>query len=191
MARVALAIAVGLTSLVVGGSSAAADDARVASSVRIEFASTWRGVVRGTLASPSPACLHRRVRVFRIEGDEMTFVGSDATDDAGAWAVFGQVPGGPYVAVAPAQLPRGEDHACERAVSDRFRHTPGCATEHEYRQVERGWSRRRVHRLFDTRGRPTFGKETRNYELCEPYGIVQVRYDDDRVVEKAIGYVVE
>jgi hypothetical protein len=34
--------------------------------------------------------------------------------------------------------------------------TPGCVTKTEFRSVEHGWKKARVHRVFDTRGHQTY-----------------------------------
>jgi hypothetical protein len=63
--------------------------------------------------------------------------------------------------------------------------TPGCVTKSEYRHVHKGDSIRRVHRIFDTRGRLQekgtsggYPAKLRIYKACRsaPYPAVAVSY---------------
>lgn len=63
--------------------------------------------------------------------------------------------------------------------------TPGCVTKSEYRHVHKGDSIRRVHRIFDTRGRLQekgtsggYPAKLRIYKACRsaPYPAVAVAY---------------
>lgn len=58
--------------------------------------------------------------------------------------------------------------------------TPGCVTRAEYRHVQRGFSKARVHHIFDTRGKFAYGSSgygfTRDYKTCTKYGSVSVDY---------------
>ena len=59
--------------------------------------------------------------------------------------------------------------------------TPGCVTRHEYRQVEvfhkdadgvlhRGMLQPKVHKMFDTVGKPITGRSYRKYRACTGTG---------------------
>ena len=65
--------------------------------------------------------------------------------------------------------------------------TPGCVTKGEYRNVHKGMTKKRVHRIFDTRGvRTAFTtSEIRHYKPCNAYGTVQVSYRDGRLIAKS------
>jgi len=71
--------------------------------------------------------------------------------------------------------------------------TPGCVSKQEFRKVKDGFKKRRVHRIFDTRGRQTsifrVGGETyesREYKPCSDrkYGFVWVDYVNGRLDAK-------
>ncbi len=66
--------------------------------------------------------------------------------------------------------------------------TAGCVTKREFGRVAKGWSKARVHRVFDTRGTQSafFGassfspaEEWREYRACRnpQYSMVQVDYE--------------
>ena len=62
--------------------------------------------------------------------------------------------------------------------------TPGCVTRAEYRKVQKGDTKARVHRIFDTTGhRETiahsgrYRTEIRSYDTCSPYSAVSIAWD--------------
>ncbi|HEU4354595.1 MAG TPA: hypothetical protein VFT27_03320 [Actinomycetota bacterium] len=65
----------------------------------------------------------------------------------------------------------------------------GCVSRPEFRRVEIGMRKARVHRIFDTRGEIIHlgpHREERAYDVCPRYrGVVFVTYRDSRVVEKS------
>jgi hypothetical protein len=64
--------------------------------------------------------------------------------------------------------------------------TPRCVTRKEYKKVEKGWSKKRVKRVFDTGGKLFYdigGTTTRKYNACG-YGTVYVDYENGRVTGK-------
>ena len=67
-----------------------------------------------------------------------------------------------------------------------------CVSPGEYRQVHRGMTKRRVHRIFDTRGRRVafsrdgrFTSEIRRYRGCPRRSAVSVGYGNRRVRSKS------
>lgn len=65
--------------------------------------------------------------------------------------------------------------------------SPGCVTKGEFRRVDRGMTRRRVARIFDTNGRlaSRYGAyATRDYNPCARYASVSVEYKHGRVIHK-------
>lgn len=67
-----------------------------------------------------------------------------------------------------------------------------CVSVSEYRQVDRGMTRRSVHRLFDTGGRRVafystgvFSSEIRRYRGCPRFSAVSVSYRNGRVRAKS------
>ena len=69
--------------------------------------------------------------------------------------------------------------------------TPGCVSKSEYRTVKKGWTKTRVHRLFDTRGKQSISYppyEDREYKACTvtygTHGTVSVEYKNGRVDSK-------
>jgi hypothetical protein len=65
----------------------------------------------------------------------------------------------------------------------------GCVSRPEYRRVDIGMRKARVHRIFDTRGEvidqgPNF--EERAYDVCPEYQgvVVFVQYEDNKVTGK-------
>lgn len=70
--------------------------------------------------------------------------------------------------------------------------TPGCVNRGEYRQVHKGMTKRRVHQIFDTRGRRVafsrngrFTSEIRRYRACPRRSAVSVGYGNRRVRSKS------
>ncbi len=70
--------------------------------------------------------------------------------------------------------------------------TPRCVTRAEYERVDAGMSKRRVHRIFDTRGRRTAisssggaTAEVRSYRPCRRHSAVSVAYRSGRVGAKS------
>ena len=64
--------------------------------------------------------------------------------------------------------------------------TPGCVTRGEYKKVKKGWSKKRVKRVFDTGGKlfsDFSGTTTRKYKACGG-GTVYVDYENGRVTGK-------
>jgi hypothetical protein len=66
----------------------------------------------------------------------------------------------------------------------------GCVSRREYRRVDIGMRKARVHRIFDTRGEvidegPNF--EERAYDICPRFEgvVVFVSYEGNRVTEKS------
>jgi hypothetical protein len=64
--------------------------------------------------------------------------------------------------------------------------TPGCVTKAEFRKVSKGDGIRRVHRIFDTKGKQTAymsgsayypAWQSRQYRGCPSYSIVSVDYE--------------
>lgn len=67
--------------------------------------------------------------------------------------------------------------------------TPGCVVRSEYRQVHRGMTKLRVHRIFDTDGRSVStarGHEVRTYRACHRprLSFVSVHFVSGRVLLK-------
>ena len=65
--------------------------------------------------------------------------------------------------------------------------TPGCVSHKEFRRVDVGDSRHRVHHVFDTRGGSIFSRgqrEERAYSTCGG-AVVFVTYADDRLTSKS------
>jgi len=65
--------------------------------------------------------------------------------------------------------------------------SPGCVTKGEFRRVDRGMTRRRVARIFDTNGRlaSRYGAyATRDYNPCARFASVSVEYKHGRVIHK-------
>ena len=63
--------------------------------------------------------------------------------------------------------------------------TPRCVTKKEYRNVHKGMTKKRVHRIFDTRGRrDAFAQsgghtaEIRSYRTCSRFSAVSISYGD-------------
>jgi hypothetical protein len=66
----------------------------------------------------------------------------------------------------------------------------GCVSRPEFRRVEIGMRKARVHRIFDTRGEVIHlgpHREERAYDICPRYrgAVVFVTYRDSRVDEKS------
>ncbi len=68
----------------------------------------------------------------------------------------------------------------------------GCVSQAEFRQVKRGMSKAKVHRIFDTAGRRDaishgggFTFEIRSYKACSKYGAVSVGYTNGKLESKA------
>lgn len=66
----------------------------------------------------------------------------------------------------------------------------GCVSRPEFRRVEIGMRKARVHRIFDTRGEVIHlgpHREERAYDICPRYrgAVVFVTYRDNRVDEKS------
>ncbi|HEX5949627.1 MAG TPA: hypothetical protein VFZ96_01385 [Actinomycetota bacterium] len=66
----------------------------------------------------------------------------------------------------------------------------GCVSRPEFRRVEIGMRKARVHRIFDTRGEVIHlgpHREERAYDICRRYrgAVVFVTYRDSRVDEKS------
>ena len=62
--------------------------------------------------------------------------------------------------------------------------TPGCVTRAEFRQVHKGMTKTRVHRVFDTSGRRQaiahsggYTSEIRSYNPCSRYSAVSLGFD--------------
>jgi hypothetical protein len=62
--------------------------------------------------------------------------------------------------------------------------TPGCVTKAEFRKVHKGDSMRRVHRIFDTKGKQTayssgggYAFQIRDYRGCPQYSWVSISYE--------------
>lgn len=72
------------------------------------------------------------------------------------------------------------------ATTDRLAAAP-CVSKKEFRQVKKGFTKARVHRIFGTSG--TFvdrqrGVEARGYKGCTTYGAVGVAYRNGRLIGK-------
>lgn len=74
--------------------------------------------------------------------------------------------------------------------------TPRCVTKMEFRKISKGMGQRRVHRVFDIRGRRVafartgrFTSEIRAYRTCSGRGAVSVSYGNRRVDAKAAVWV--
>jgi hypothetical protein len=59
-----------------------------------------------------------------------------------------------------------------------------CVTRGEYRAVHKGMTKKKVHAIFDTRGKRQaiswsggYASEIRSYKTCSPYSAVSVAYD--------------
>jgi hypothetical protein len=74
--------------------------------------------------------------------------------------------------------------------------TPGCVVKAEYRQVQKGMTKRRVHRIFDTDGKrdaiarsggQTF--EIRSYRTCSRFSAVSLSFDNGRMSGKSAVWV--
>ncbi len=70
--------------------------------------------------------------------------------------------------------------------------TPGCVTRKEFKKVERGMSKNRVARIFDTKGRQSSSfrsggdiYQTRKYNPCPRYSYVNVDYKNGHVKSKS------
>lgn len=70
--------------------------------------------------------------------------------------------------------------------------TPRCVTRAEYERVHNGMSKRRVHRIFDIRGRRVaisssggITSEIRRYRTCRSNSAVSVAYGNGRVTAKS------
>ena len=70
--------------------------------------------------------------------------------------------------------------------------TPRCVTRAEYERVHDGMSKRRVHQIFDIRGRRVaisrsggVTSEVRNYRPCRPNSAVSIAYGNSRVTAKS------
>lgn len=64
-------------------------------------------------------------------------------------------------------------------------HTHDCVTRTEYRKIRNGFSMDRVHRIFDVRGRLSYGSSgyvSRDYNACGRYNYVSVSYERDNGV---------
>jgi hypothetical protein len=73
--------------------------------------------------------------------------------------------------------------ATPSAVAD----TPGCVSKAEFRSVKNGWAMKRVHRVFDTKGKQTFftnGYQSREYRPCKnpTFSFVIVNYEKTAAV---------
>jgi hypothetical protein len=71
--------------------------------------------------------------------------------------------------------------------------TPRCVTAREFRQVQPGMPKRRVHRVFDTRGRrAAFARvgrvtsESRHYRPCRRRTAIAVAFHNHRLSAKAM-----
>ncbi len=74
--------------------------------------------------------------------------------------------------------------------------TPRCVTKKEYRKVHKGMTKKRVHRIFDTRGRrDAFAQsgghtaEIRSYRTCSRFSAVSISYGDGRLDGKSAVWV--
>jgi hypothetical protein len=70
--------------------------------------------------------------------------------------------------------------------------TPGCVTQTEFAHVKKGWTKKRVHGVFDTIGkRQVISKgggytiEIRGYKTCTPYGAVSVSFTNGKLDAKS------
>ncbi len=70
--------------------------------------------------------------------------------------------------------------------------TPRCVSKAEYERIDKGMAKRRVHRIFDVRGRRTVISrgggvvvEIRRYRTCRPDSAVSVAYENRRVSGKS------
>jgi hypothetical protein len=62
--------------------------------------------------------------------------------------------------------------------------TPGCVTKTEFRKVHQGDSIRRVHRIFDTKGKQSayssgggYAFQIRDHKGCPTYSFVSISYE--------------
>jgi hypothetical protein len=72
------------------------------------------------------------------------------------------------------------------ATTDRTAAAP-CVSKKEYRQVKKGFTKARVHRIFGTAGTLAGrrgGIEARGYKGCTTYGAVGVSYRNGRLIAK-------
>jgi hypothetical protein len=74
--------------------------------------------------------------------------------------------------------------------------TAGCVTKSEYRKVNKGMSKTRVHRIFDTDGRREaiarsgrFTSEIRTYRTCSRFSSVALSFGNGQVDGKSAVWV--
>jgi hypothetical protein len=112
LATVALAV------LAVGAGVASAHTTSFNSTVTIDYDA---GFFFGTVSSPKPGCVpNRLVKLFREEGNNDTFLGSDRTDQEGDWEIASGISAGTpyYVKVTRKDIGgSAHDHVCKAAKS--------------------------------------------------------------------------
>ena len=67
--------------------------------------------------------------------------------------------------------------------------TPRCVSRHEFNRINKGMPMKKVHRIFDIRGRATglgLPNQVRHYKPCTRNGLVQITYrPNGRVIAKS------
>ena len=69
---------------------------------------------------------------------------------------------------------------------------PGCVTQAEFKKAKKGMKLKRVHGIFDTKGRRAaishaggYTFEIRSYKTCSPFGAVSVGYENGKLSNKS------
>ena len=69
---------------------------------------------------------------------------------------------------------------------------PGCVTQAEFKKAKKGMKVKRVHGIFDTKGRRDvishaggYTFEIRSYKTCSPFGAVSVGYENGKLSTKS------
>ena len=70
--------------------------------------------------------------------------------------------------------------------------TPGCVSQKEFRQAKKGMKAKKVHAIFDTKGKRDaishaggYTFEIRSYRACSRFGAVSVGYENGKLSTKS------
>lgn len=82
------------------------------------------------------------------------------------------------------------------AVSPAAADTPGCVTRAEYKAAHKGMGKKKVHSIFDTKGKQLswasmggYTSEMRSYKTCSRYSAVTVLYSNGKLDTKSAVWI--